>query len=305
MGTALTQEQLAELSRAAGAGGTVFLALDADRSGQEAMLRAARGARERDLELLVAGMPEGADPAELVGEKGAEEFESLLSGAVSVAEFEARRLLADADLGTPHGRQRALEGMRPLVHSVPANSVLRDHLVRFAADKLDVPVEFLTTEAATASAPAPARRNGDGAQPVALPTVEAVARTERVFLAMCLAEPQNGREYLERLEDDHFSSGPLRRVRDHLVAHFADPLAELPADDPSISALITDVAMRGQDEQPSPEALRLTFLQLELHRLDRQLRHAERDRDHELQRTLAPMRQIVSTQIDELMGQAE
>ena len=40
MGTALTQEQLAEVGRAAS---TLILALDADRSGQEAMLRAARG----------------------------------------------------------------------------------------------------------------------------------------------------------------------------------------------------------------------------------------------------------------------
>ena len=39
MGTALTQEQMAELGRAAG---TVYLALDADRAGQDAMLRAAR-----------------------------------------------------------------------------------------------------------------------------------------------------------------------------------------------------------------------------------------------------------------------
>ena len=43
MGTALTQEQLAELAQAVGQSGTIFLALDADRSGQEAMLRAARG----------------------------------------------------------------------------------------------------------------------------------------------------------------------------------------------------------------------------------------------------------------------
>jgi DNA primase len=303
MGTALTQEQLAELSRAAGAGGTVYLALDADRSGQEAMLRAARGARERDLELLVAGMPEGTDPAELVERDGAEEFEGRLDRAMSVPEFEARRLLAAADLATPHGRQRALDGMRPLVQSVPANSVLRDHLVRLAADKLDVPSEWLTTEVA-ASRPAPdVRRNGDDAQPAPRPTVEAVARAERALLAMCLAEGTHGREYLERLEDDHFSSDSLRRVRDHLVSHFEDPLADLPEGDPAVAALITDVAMRGREEQASPEALRLTFLQLEKQRLDRRIRHAERQGDLEVQRELAPMRQIVNAQIDELMGQ--
>ena len=122
---------------------------------------------------------------------------------------------------------------------------------------------------------------------------------------MCLSEPSQGREYLERLDDDHFSSDALRRVRDHLLEHFDDPLAELPADDPSLAALVTEVAMRGQEEQASSEGLRLTFLQLELQRVDRQLRHAARDEDFERQRALWPARESIRSQIDELMGQSE
>ncbi|MEA2375567.1 MAG: primase, partial [Thermoleophilaceae bacterium] len=67
MGTALTQEQLAELSRAAG---TLHLALDADSAGQEAMLRAAKVAAGRRLELRVVPLPDGADPADLVQSEG-------------------------------------------------------------------------------------------------------------------------------------------------------------------------------------------------------------------------------------------
>src|SRR6266480_420919 len=101
MGTALTQEQLAELSRAAG---SVYMALDADSAGQEAMLRAARGARERSVELRVIAMPEGADPAELVARDGADAFEGLLSGAVTVAQFEGWLAPASADLSVPFAR---------------------------------------------------------------------------------------------------------------------------------------------------------------------------------------------------------
>jgi hypothetical protein len=113
----------------------------------------------------------------------------------------------------------------------------------------------------------------------------------------------NGREYLGRLEDDHFSSQALRRVRDHLMEHFDDPLAELPEEDPALAALVTDVAMRGDEEHVSGDALRLTFLQLELQRVMRQLRHAERDGDLKRQRDLWPIRESVRVQIDELMGQ--
>ena len=130
-----------------------------------------------------------------------------------------------------------------------------------------------------------------------------MARAEREFLSMCVADATNGREYLERLDDDHFSSAALRRVRDHLLEHFDEPLAELPEGDPALAAAVTDVVMRGEEEHASGEALRLTFLQLELQRVNRQLRHAERDGDLGRQRELWPVRESVRVQIDELMGQ--
>ena len=68
MGTALTEEQIGELARLAP---VVQLALDADSAGQEAMLRAARLAAGRKLELRVVALPAGEDPAELVQRAGA------------------------------------------------------------------------------------------------------------------------------------------------------------------------------------------------------------------------------------------
>src|SRR4051812_17106468 len=250
MGTALTQEQLAELSRAVGADGALYLALDADSAGQEAMLRAGRGARERGVELRVIAMPEGTDPAELVAEDGAEAFESLLEGAVTVPEFEVRRRLAVID-PDPLARDRALGDVVPILQSVAANSVLRDHLMRLVADKLEVPPDNLHVMVDTSKPVAPRATPADaGARPgnvavAAAPEVEQVAAIERTFLAMCMGDPANGREYLERLEDDHFSSRGLRRVRHHPVEHFADPLERLPQDVPTPSALITDLVVPG------------------------------------------------------------
>src|SRR5205807_1388682 len=83
---------------------------------------------------------------------------------------------------------------------------------------------------------------GSGQRSAGAPSLDAASRKERTFLAMCLAEREHGREYLERLDDSHFSSDALRAVRDHIVAHFDDPLADLPADDPMLSALVTEVA---------------------------------------------------------------
>ena len=69
MGTSLTEEQVRELERIV----TVLeLCLDADRAGQDAMLRAARLAAGRKLELRVVPLPDGTDPAELIERDGAE-----------------------------------------------------------------------------------------------------------------------------------------------------------------------------------------------------------------------------------------
>jgi DNA primase len=297
MGTAVTPEQVTLLSQTTN---SVFLALDADRSGQEAMLRAAKIASERGVELRVVEMPEGDDPAELVAAEGADAFGRRIDGARLVPDFEARRVVAQADLSSPRGRDRALEQVRPLVGALPANSATRDDLVRFVADRLDVPFEYVTSNVAVAP---PRTRAPREAAPVVTPAPsDAVARTERTFLAMCLSGGVSGRSYLERLTDEHFSSDALRHARRYLVSNFDDPLARLPADDPALSALVTDIAMR--DEEVNERLLELTFDQLDLRRVQRLLRRAERDGDLDRQRQLAPEQVRIKNQINELMGQA-
>jgi DNA primase len=298
MGTALTQEQMAELGRAAG---TVYLALDADRAGQDAMLRAARAATERKLELLVVDMPEGMDPAELIGAHGPEAFRERLDKAREVPDFQARRVVAQADLGTSRGRDQALVEVRPLVAALAQKPATRDELVRYLSDRLDVPRDYLFGRHTSATPPPAADPGPEQPARPRPPQLDAVARAERSFLTMCVSS-ELGHEYVSRLTPGHFSSEPLRRVRDHLERHWDDPLAALPDEDPTLAALIKDVVMRADESHVSEDVLRLDFLQLELRRVDRGLRHAMQDGDLGTQRALAPERQGLKEQIDELMG---
>src|SRR5207249_5034087 len=63
----LTDEQVAELARLAR---EVLLAFDADRSGQEAMLRVQRAAAGRGIILKVVRLPDDKDPCDLLLEEG-------------------------------------------------------------------------------------------------------------------------------------------------------------------------------------------------------------------------------------------
>ena len=300
MGTALTQEQLSELARAVGSGGRIFLALDADRSGQEAMLRAARGASELDAELLVAGLPEGSDPADLVAGGGADAILGPLRNAVSVLEFEVRRVVEGGELDSPAGRDRVLEEARGLIAQAPERSALRDHLVRHVADRLDVPSDYVTAGLGAAPARTSARPEPQSAVAVA---GDASLAAEREFLALCAGAGELGQELLDRTSDDHLSSESMRRARDHLREHFDTPLDELPDDDPVLAAVVTGIAMRGQEEATSAALLRMSFLQLEHRRVERGLRRARRDGDLALQRELAGARQEVRRELDLVMGQ--
>ena len=61
--------------------------------------------------------------------------------------------------------------------------------------------------------------------------------------------------------------------------------------------------MLAEEEPASDEVLQLSFLQLELRRVERALRHAEQDGDFGLQRSLWPAREDLRGRIDQLMGQ--
>ena len=295
MGTALTQEQLALLGQSAR---LVLLALDADRAGQGAMLRAARAASDRDLELRVVELPEGRDPADLVASEGPEGFVSRLERAVSVLEFQLGRVLADADLDTPAGRDRAFEEARPLIAATPERTAMRDELVRKLSDRLDVPVDYVTTQLAG--------QPRQPAAPSALRTVGAAAlAAERTFLAMCLAGGDPGREYFARLSEDHFSSDADTRAWRHLGAHFDDPLAGLSDEDPALASAVNEVVHASLDhEGVSDASLQMSFLDIEGRRIERELRRADQEGDLSRQLELARVKQEVRQEMDAVMGQA-
>jgi DNA primase len=293
MGTALTQEQLAELAKVGDGNrrGLVYLALDADRAGRDAMLRASRLAEDRGIDLRVVEMPEGTDPADLITREGADAFIERMQRAAPMIEFQVRRVLADADLDTPAGRDMALEEARKLISVVPERTATRDALVREAADRLDVPVDYVLAPARPAAA-----------APAAAPTVASPAelslRWEREFLIRCLSSADLGQEYLRRPDDEQFSSELTRRARAHFVTDFDDPVASVPQDDPRLAAIVTDLAFAAQERPPTDErTLEFSLLQLELRRIQREIRRAAQEGQLARQTELALAEQTVRKQM--------
>src|SRR4051812_25588373 len=206
MGTAITPEQLQQLARYAE---EVVLAMDADRAGRAAMLRAQRVAGSKKLRLRVASMPAGEDPADMLQEGQAERIKNLIGDAVELPEFHVRVALDEADLSSPSGRDRALDEVVPVLAAM-GESISRDELARVVADRLNAdPGLVMRRLAAGAQAAAEPKAqpvaqtpatDGQAKAPPQMPPrpLSARERTERALLGMCVASPIEGREFLRR-----------------------------------------------------------------------------------------------------------
>ena len=279
MGTAITPEQLKLLG---GYAEEVVLALDADRAGREAMLRAQRVAGSGRLRLLVAAMPEGEDPADMMqSEEGSNRLRELLADAVDLAVFHVRAILGDADLSNPPGRDRALDEVVPVLVGM-GETITRQEMVREVADRLDAAPELVAGRMKSggrrpAARPEPVGRVGDGQSQAPPrrrrePTQE--ERREAMMLALCMDAPDLSASYFERLGPDHFTSPILRAVFERLREHPADPLDGLGESDSALINAITK--LQAVDHEPATrEDLEFRWMLLERDRLDRTLRHPE------------------------------
>ncbi len=270
MGTALTEDQVSELARLAP---VVQLALDADSAGREAMVRAARMAAGRKLELRVVPLPPGEDPADLLQRAGGEELQRRIAESVPFVRFRVLQVLDSADLGDAEGKDRALDELRG-VFSMLGPSVMRDELLRITGDRLDLSPELLSS--LLARPPSGARRGEDpgGAQapgrPQAVP-LDRRERTERTFLALCIALPSLGRTALAELDLDADLSRPATRAAAaHLREHLDAPTEGLPDDDP-LTGLVRELAVRAAGVTATPAVFRMERLQLELYRVEREI----------------------------------
>jgi DNA primase len=281
MGTAITEEQVAALS---GMVDEVVLALDADAAGQEAMLRAQRVAAGRKVRLRVAAMPAGEDPAEMVvADGGAERFRALLDEAVELPVFQVGLVLARTDAGSPAARDRALAEIAPIVAGM-GEGASRDDLVRQVAERLDFEPAMVMGKIVAARPASGGSQPGtasEGAAAQARPAeLTSRERRERALLAMCIALPAEGRDYLARLNDDHLSPSGARALA-WLREHHEDPASDLPHDDSELAGLIAELVILAHDEPASVEAMQLNYLLLEQRRLEAEIAAAGERNDYE------------------------
>jgi DNA primase len=300
MGTAITPEQVSML---AGLTDSVVLALDADRAGADAMIRAQKVAGGRGLELRVAAMPEGEDPADMLQEGSADRFMALVDGAIDLPSFRVDVALGRGELSSLAGRERVLDEVGPVLKAMGETALGFDELVRKVADRLDTDPSLVLARVRSApdapTAQGAARSDGEdnGKPPRSVAATLTPRETrERALLAMCIADPAVGRRFIEQLSDEHLSptgQPALRWLREHLE----DPMAGLPRDDAALTSLISELVMRAGSEPTSEAAMQLNFDLLEQQRLEDGISAAQKAGDYEVSSRLSRERAALTDRI--------
>jgi DNA primase len=297
MGTALTDEQIDQLQRVAN---VLVLCLDADRAGQDAMLRAAQLTDRRQLELRVVPLPEGTDPADLIERAGADALRELVAASVPFVKFHVERILERNDLTSAEGRDHAFNQLQPALRDLPRDA-FGEELLRRVAGRLELSEARLgsliegaarqngsgTTApgARAGTAPGAGAAGTGGASAGAgqdsaregAPTLDHGVRAERTFLALCIAMPALGARTLFEIDTEQLiTSELLRRAARHLAGRTQSPLSDLPAQDEqlarTVAGLVEEAGLAGEVADDQLEHARLV---LEQARLDRAIRRTK------------------------------
>ncbi|MGE3619865.1 MAG: DNA primase [Acidimicrobiia bacterium] len=137
-GTALTEEHVRLLRRYAR---RIVLAFDADAAGQAAADRFYRWEQDHELEVSVASLPAGVDPAELAAEDP-EALRAAVDGAKPFLAFRVDRVLAAGDLSSAEGRARTAAAALDMIAEHPSELV-RDQYVMEVADRCRIDADQL------------------------------------------------------------------------------------------------------------------------------------------------------------------
>ncbi len=130
-GTALVEGHLDLLRRFSH---RVVLAFDADEAGAGAALRGFERSVPGDLDLRVAILPEGKDPADVVAEDGAEAMKKAVDSSMPLLQFRIEAELGNFDLSEPEARTRAVRAVAAVIALHPDPVARHEYAVMVSRD---------------------------------------------------------------------------------------------------------------------------------------------------------------------------
>jgi DNA primase len=233
-GTALGEEHLDLLRRFTG---RVVLMFDADEAGVGASLRGFERSVPGDLDLRVALLPAGRDPADLVASGELDAIRQAIGASVPLLGFRIEKELERFDLGEAEARGRAVRSAAALVARHPDQVTRHEYSVEVAR-ATGVALEVVTSAVDQAVHSVQGQRS-PGSSSAAVEPLSGQEKAERDLLRLMLANHPDIRD--AGIDESLFTGGEhLAAFR--LLAPALEGLA--PGAPPDLGALLGDEAAR-------------------------------------------------------------
>ena len=243
-GTALTDEHVRTLRLLAP---RLVLAFDPDAAGQAAAERVYEWEKKHEVEVAVAALPPGADPADL-SRSDPEALRRSVEEAVPFLGFRVERILAGANLRTPEGRGKAAEAALAAIVEHPSEFV-RDQYVMAVAGRCQLEPDQLRASLRSGSI-RPVVRVAPPA-----PTLTRAENAEVEALRLAVARPE---EILPLLDPILFTDTGHQAVLRALVDAGGDLHAATEAADPTVADHLARLAV--EDSSAEPDDVRRKLL---------------------------------------------
>ena len=230
----------------------IVLAYDADGAGQNAAASVYQWERQHEVDVAVARLPKGSDPAELA-QRDPEALRQAVADAVPFLKFRLDRVLDAANLATAEGRARAAEPALAVLGEHPSDFV-RDHYLVEVADRLRLDIPALRAKQAEMASAGVKRiipnEPPDGEEPSrsSMPAIS-MPRPGLEALRLCV---HFGGDVKSRLINEYFVNDVQREIFEGLAS--GEP----------ISNVIDQLERRGED------AAAQVLSQLSVDELDRE-----------------------------------
>ena len=248
----------------------IVLAFDSDEAGLKAALRSdeLESPFRLDLDLRVAVMPDGLDPADLYQEGRSEELAKAVDVARPLLEHRIESEVARFDLSGPEGRARALHAAVAQLRRIN-DSIARREYQRFVARLIGV--ELSEVEAAMGRGQRP-RPEGAGVADRPLD------RAESELLRVVLGNPHGMEISASDFSDDRLRAAFLAVESQLATAAPGTPLDPSLVEDPALQAMVRGLVL---DARPLPdwtevrERVRMRRIDGEIDELERKLAGTE------------------------------
>jgi DNA primase len=224
LGTALTARHVRTLSRF---GERVVYLFDGDEAGMRAATRAAEflewqatpESRSGRVDLRVAIIPDGMDPADFVEAHGSDAVAELVDGADPLVQFVLDQRLAEHDLSGPEGRSAALTSAVRVLAGLKGSILAQDY-ANYLADRLQTDYETVRLAMADARPEfaAPEREDASAEAGRDEPETDPAMRAERELARLAVLEPDLREGARELLDGGLVTSSRYRSLAERAVA---------------------------------------------------------------------------------------